>query len=188
MSHEARFRELFRDHYPAVARYVLARGYQAPDADDLIAGTFEVAWRRLDAVPPGRDAVPWLLTVARNLSRNEHRKTLRELSLMDRVPVCAAVSAETEADRRAEWAGLLRALEQLRPVDRDLILLVAWDQLTPSDAGRVLGLRPVTTRSRLHRARQRLAALLQEGPCAESVSLAAPPATTIPTIRIEEDL
>jgi RNA polymerase sigma factor (sigma-70 family) len=188
MSHEARFRELFRDHYPAVARYVLARGYQAPDADDLIAGTFEVAWRRLDAVPPGGDAVPWLLTVARNLSRNEHRKTLRELSLIDRVAVGEAVSAETEADRRAEWAGVFRALEQLRPVDRDLILLVAWDQLSPSDAGRVLGLRPVTARSRLHRARQQLVALLKDGPRGEAGSLAAPPAPTSPTISIEEDL
>jgi len=79
MTRDARFRALFSDHYPAVARYVLARGYQAADADDLIAATFEVAWRRLDAVPPDREAVAWLLTVARNLSRNAYRKTPREL-------------------------------------------------------------------------------------------------------------
>ena len=74
MSRETEFRALFGDHYASVAKYVLARGYQAADADDLIAGTFEVAWRRLDAVPSGRDAIPWLLTVARNLSHNAHRK------------------------------------------------------------------------------------------------------------------
>jgi RNA polymerase sigma-70 factor (ECF subfamily) len=54
------------------------------------------------------------------------------------------------------------ALGQLRSVDRDLILLVAWDGLSPSAACSVLGLRPVTARSRLHRARQRLAALLDK--------------------------
>jgi hypothetical protein len=54
MSSEARFRGLFDAHYSGVARYVLARGFQAADADDLIAATFEVAWRRLDtlAEPP----------------------------------------------------------------------------------------------------------------------------------------
>ena len=63
---------------------------------------------------------------------------------------------------RAASAEVMGALAQLKPVDRDLILLVAWDELTPSEAGQVLGLRPVTARSRLHRARQRLSALLQE--------------------------
>jgi RNA polymerase sigma-70 factor (ECF subfamily) len=86
MSSEARFRELFSDHYPAVARYVLARGFQAADADDLIAATFEVAWRRLDAVPAGESAVPWLLAAARNLARNAERKTKREQSLRDSSP------------------------------------------------------------------------------------------------------
>ncbi len=49
---------MFSDNYRVVARYVLARGYQEADADDLIAGTFEVAWRRLDSVPAGRAALP----------------------------------------------------------------------------------------------------------------------------------
>lgn len=85
MSRDATFRALFSDHYPVVARYVLARGYQPADADDLIAARFEVAWRRLDAVPPDREAVAWLLTVARNLSRNAYRKTQRELAVLDRL-------------------------------------------------------------------------------------------------------
>ncbi len=169
MSRDTEFRALFGDHYAAVAKYVLARGYQAADADDLIAGTFEVAWRRLDAVPPGRDAIPWLLTVARNLSHNAHRKARWELSVVDYPESDVAASAEAEADGRAEFVGVLRALRELRPVDRDLILLVAWDELTPPEAGRVLGLRPVAARSRLHRAHQRLAALLAAGPDADPV-------------------
>jgi len=69
---------------------------------------------------------------------------------------------------RAATAEVMSALIQLKPVDRDLILLIAWDELTPSEAGQVLGLRPVTARSRLHRARQRLSALLEESAAAAS--------------------
>ncbi len=168
MTRDARFRALFSDHYPAVARYVLARGYQAADADDLIAATFEVAWRRLDAVPPDREAVAWLLTVARNLSRNAYRKTQRELAVLDRLASSEPVRTETTGDGRSDWTQVRAALGSLKPLDRDLILLVAWDELTPSEAGEVLGLRPVTARSRLHRARQRLAQLLDTGPVEHS--------------------
>jgi RNA polymerase sigma-70 factor, ECF subfamily len=158
MDHDARFRALFDEHYPAVARYVLSRGHQAADADDLIAETFEVAWRRMDAVPSGRTAIPWLLTVARNLSRNARRKSRRELAFIDSLAKTVSASAELQVEDRQELAEVMRALGELKTLDRGLILLVAWDGLTPSEAGRVLGLLPTTARSRLHRARQRLSA------------------------------
>jgi DNA-directed RNA polymerase specialized sigma24 family protein len=81
-----------------------------------------------------------------------------------------------------------RALRQLRDVDRDLILLVAWDGLSPSQAGSVLGLRPVTARSRLHRARQRLAALVEDQHSTATPAPAAAPSTAATTqIREERD-
>ncbi len=160
MGNEARFRELFGEHHLAVARYVQARGAMAADADDLIAGTFEIAWRRLDHVPSGREALPWLLTVARNLSRNAHRKGLREQSLMERLMAEPRPSGQDDRAMRHREK-VLEALAALRPVDRDLFLLVAWDELGPSEAGQVLGLSPVAARSRLHRARRRLAELLE---------------------------
>jgi DNA-directed RNA polymerase specialized sigma24 family protein len=129
MSSEARFRELFNDHYPAVARYVPARVFHAADADDLddlddlLAATFEVAWRRFDAVPAGESAVPWLLAAARNLAHNAERKTKREQSLRDSLATEAAPWAEESVDMRAEWERVRVALRQLRDVDRDLILL-----------------------------------------------------------------
>jgi RNA polymerase sigma factor (sigma-70 family) len=180
MSSEVLFRGLFDAHYSGVARYVLARGFQAADADDLIAATFEVAWRRLDRVPAGEGALPWLLAVARNLARNEKRKITRGQSFQHGLASVAVPAGETGTDGRAEWEAVRVALGQLRRPDRDLILLVAWDGLSPTQAGRVLGLRPVTARSRLHRARQRLAALLdQQGIAAKPASKAgAPPAAT----------
>jgi RNA polymerase sigma-70 factor (ECF subfamily) len=157
---ERRFEEIFEAHYRAVARYLRTRGHAAADADDLIAGTFEVAWRRLDQLPPGREAVPWLLTVARNLSRNARRKSQREAVFVEGLAPVTVGSAEMKIEDRAAGVEVMAALAQLKTIDRDLVLLVAWDELSVAEAGQVLGLRPVTARSRLHRARQRMSALL----------------------------
>lgn len=74
MIDEARFRSRFEEHYHAIARYFLARGRNAAEADDLVAATFEVAWRQLDAVPRGEDALLWLYGVARHQLRNARRR------------------------------------------------------------------------------------------------------------------
>jgi RNA polymerase sigma-70 factor (ECF subfamily) len=164
VTREERFHALFEEHYRAVARFLRTRGHDPADADDLIAGTFEVVWRNMEKVPPGREALPWLLGIARNLSRNARRKSQREASFVNDLTATTLPWDELPIQDREESAVVLAALAQLRPADRDLILLVAWDELTPAQAAQVLGLRPVTARSRLHRARQRLRALLQESP------------------------
>jgi RNA polymerase sigma-70 factor (ECF subfamily) len=152
---------LFNEQYRAIARYFLARGHPQANAEDLVAATFEVAWRRLDAVPAGDEAVAWLFAVARNHSRNARRKTQREAAFISDLTPTVSSFDELASERREEFAETIDALGQLKPMDRDLILLVTWDELTPSQAGAALGLRPNAARSRLHRARQRLAALLK---------------------------
>ena len=184
MTQEARFQALFEEHYRAVARFVRMRGHGSADADDLIAGTFEVAWRQMDKVPEGREALPWLLGVARNLSRNARRKAQREASFVNELSSTTVSWAEMPIEDRAASAEVMGALVQLKPVDRDLILLVAWDELTPSEAGQVLGLRPVTARSRLHRARQRMSALLEESTASAS---GTPPASSPTSVSPQED-
>jgi RNA polymerase sigma-70 factor (ECF subfamily) len=167
---EERLNALFNEHYRVVARFLRTRGHSGADVEDLISATFEVAWRQIDAVPEGREAVPWLLGVARNLSRNAWRKAQREVSFIDALPSTTVAWAEMPVVERAEITEVMRALARLKPLDRDLILLVVWDELSPTEAGRVLGLRPVAARSRLHRARQRLHALLEEPAVAGSAS------------------
>jgi RNA polymerase sigma-70 factor (ECF subfamily) len=161
MSDESRFRELFEWTYPAVMRYAYNRGYRGADAEDVVAATFEVAWRRLDAVPDGEHALPWLLAVTRNLTRNASRRARREGGLIepwiepDDVATAGDLAEGVEA--REE---LLRALGALKEIDRELILLVARDGLDTARAGEVLSLKPAAARTRLHRARNQLAGLL----------------------------
>lgn len=156
MDAEQRFCRLFEATYPAVARYARHRGLSGHDADDLAAATYEVAWRRLDAVPGGEEALPWLFAVALNHLRNHRRKLARERSLLQRLPAPEPVPPTAEAGAFS-WQDIRRALDTLSVDDRELVLLVAWDGLSPARAARVLGLTPVATRSRLHRARARLA-------------------------------
>jgi RNA polymerase sigma-70 factor, ECF subfamily len=181
---EERFRALFGEHYRAVARFVRMRGHGSGDADDIIAGTFEVVWRQMDKVPEGREALPWLLGIARNLSRNAWRKSQNEASFVNEVSTVTVPWADMPIEDRAASADVMGALGQLKAVDRDLILLVAWDELSPSEAGQVLGLRPVTARSRLHRARQRLSALLEESTTSAS---GTPPASSPTSEPYQED-
>jgi RNA polymerase sigma-70 factor (ECF subfamily) len=154
---EGRFRALFESTYPALARYARHRGLSRADADDLVAGTYEVAWRRLDVVPAGDGTLPWLLTVERNLLRNQWRRRRRERAVMERLGPPRDDGSEMPT---VSWQDIRHALDRLSDEDRELILLIAWDGLAPAQAAIVLGLTPGAARTRLHRARGRLAQLL----------------------------
>src|ERR1700734_2651328 len=104
MESETRFRELFESTYPAVKRYARHRGLSGQDLEDLVAETYEVAWRRIDRVPAGEAAIPWLLTVALNHLRNRRRKLHRDRLLVERLAALGA-GRRTRQERGAPQAG-----------------------------------------------------------------------------------
>jgi DNA-directed RNA polymerase specialized sigma24 family protein len=69
---ETRFRAVFDVGYAALCRYARHRGLTGPDAEDLVAQTLEIAWRRIDDVPAA-EPLPWLYTVARCACRAARR-------------------------------------------------------------------------------------------------------------------
>ena len=146
-----RFERLFTAQYAAVAAYAKRRA--APvDADDAVAETFLVAWRRLDDVPD--DARPWLFGVARRVLANQRRAARRRAALYDR----AATSLIATGD--AVDTQVLHALARLSEPDREILLLAAWDGLTLAETTTVLGCSHTAAKVRLHRARYRLRAQL----------------------------
>jgi RNA polymerase sigma-70 factor (ECF subfamily) len=154
MADPARFRALFDAAYPAVRRYVLYRGMVGDRADDVVAETFLVAWRRLDDVPED-DPLPWLLAVARNLWLNQRRGDRRYAALLRRLPLPAYTPSPEESQ---DLDVVHRALGAIGEQDREILRLVAWDGLSSAQAGEVIGCSPGAARLRLHRARRRLAA------------------------------
>jgi RNA polymerase sigma factor (sigma-70 family) len=158
---ETRFRALFDLAYAPLCRYARHRGLTGPDAEDLVAQTLEIAWRRLDDVPAA-EPLPWLYAVAHNLWRNQARRDRRRRELLARFQAPPTAARE---DPAAGEPGVLRAaLASLSRSDQEVLRLVAWDGVTPADLAVVLGCSPVAARSRLHRARSRLAAELSIDP------------------------
>jgi RNA polymerase sigma-70 factor, ECF subfamily len=155
---ERRFDGIYAETYTAIRAY--ARRRCPPDlAQDIVAETFLVAWRRLDEVP--ENALPWLYGVARRTIANARRGSRRADALAERAAASLApVEARDIADRLGEVELIRRALAALPERDREAVLLVAWEGLGPADAARAAGCsRPAFT-VRLHRARKRLAAAL----------------------------
>jgi RNA polymerase sigma-70 factor (ECF subfamily) len=149
----ARFEAAFEQHHRAVLAFALRRTPNEADAEDAVAETFAVAWRRVDRLPEPEAAFPWLLATARRILANQHRGTGRRLRLGLRlnaqpqdVPTIHAV--ETPA---------LEALSRMRPDDQELLRLLVWDGLSQAEVGEVLGISANAVGIRRHRARGRFA-------------------------------
>jgi RNA polymerase sigma-70 factor (ECF subfamily) len=148
---EARFRTVF-SHLGAVTAYARRRGSRDPDA--VAAEAMTVAWRRLADVPAD-DPRPWLFATARNLLLAEARRS---------APPSAAPTEEIQPAFELHELDpeLDAALRSLGASDREALLLVAWEDLTPAQAAQALGINPTAFRVRLLRARRRLRAALEE--------------------------
>jgi RNA polymerase sigma factor (sigma-70 family) len=168
-----KFSELYRAHFDEVMRYALRRT-DPETAKDVVAETFLVAWRRLDAVPAdsGR-ASPWLYGVARRVLANSTRARLRAERLtarlgQDRSAASAAGTADA-AGSIAESDGLRQALGTLSELDQEALRLVGWEELDLAAAALAMGCSRATMAVRLHRARRRLEQALgmtERGPAA----------------------
>jgi len=128
-----------------------------------VADTFLVAWRRLTDMPA--DPLPWLLVIARNTIVNSRRARVRQLRLSDAVAALARVrSPEHGVDHEVIGrAVMLRALSTLTELEREALLLVAWDGLPPRDAAKVAGCSQRAFEVRLQRARARLTRAIDNG-------------------------
>lgn len=155
-----RFGLLFDTHRRAVLAYALRRLDDPEDAADVLAETFLVVWRRLDDVPRGDGARPWLLGVARRVLANQHRSARRRVGLADRLRRELATQLATVREPSESDLLVRRALATLSADDREILLLAGWEGLCPAEIAIAVGVRGVTARSRLHRARRRLRAEL----------------------------
>jgi RNA polymerase sigma-70 factor, ECF subfamily len=152
---EVRFAEVFA-HLDFVSAYARRRG--ARDPDGIAAEAMVIAWRRLADVPTD-DARPWLIATARNLLLAERRREpetgRRLLGEIDLEAPAEPLPAELDLDPE-----LAHGLRVLGEKDREALLLIAWEDLTPALAAASLGISPTAFRVRLHRARRRLSGLL----------------------------
>ena len=149
------FRSLFHENYRPLLAYARRR-LDAATADDVVAETFLVAWRRRDAVPSGHER-PWLYGIARNVIRNSTRSE-RRLQAFQQTLRGVPQSRPSDSEAVDEQAEVMRsALCELSEDDREILMLVTWEELPYADVGRVLDISANAVAIRVHRARKRLA-------------------------------
>ncbi|GAB2560608.1 RNA polymerase sigma factor [Kribbella endophytica] len=166
----ARFEAVFSACYDRLVAYYLRRVTNHGDVDDLVAETFLVAWRKLDAVPA--DALPWLYAVARRTLANYRRREDRRSALTEQLR--AAPVAQTSSGPEAA-ALTAAAWNELPERDRELLSLIAWEGLEVDQVAVALDCSRNAVRIRLHRARRRFEKLLRstdETPVAKTLSTA----------------
>lgn len=147
---EARFAEL----YPKVLAFSIRRTPSREIAEDIAAETFAVAWRRRDE--PVRTWLPWLYGIARQLIRNSARAAGRRERLQARLEAEPPIVLRDPADATTERQATLAAFAALPEADREILMLIVWEELSSTEGARVLGCTRAAFELRLFRARRRL--------------------------------
>ena len=152
-SRRDRFEEVAPGLIEPVRRY-LARRTDPETAEDVLAETLLVCWRRATELPD--EPLPWVYAVARNCLRNAERSARRQERVAARI-MALPPDAEPPED-----PALDEALATLRPEEAELLRLWAWEQLTPAEIGVVLGITPNAASTRLTRAKKKLSDRLRK--------------------------
>lgn len=166
-----RFEALFRQNADTVLAYA-ARRSDLDTAQEVVAETFAVAWRRLDVVPD--PALPWLLGVARKVLANERRSRSRAEALTLRLGRESVASSDDPADVVDARLSAQAALDRLLPAEREVLELLAWEGLSPAQAADALGCSRAAIAVRMHRARRRFHQLLDAPIEAQTLSSGSP--------------
>jgi RNA polymerase sigma factor (sigma-70 family) len=155
------FGAIFDRYADEIYRYI-ARRLGGDAAPDLAAEVFLIAFRGRGGFDPARGLVrPWLYGIAIKVIGRHRRAEIRRNRALARVPEPTAGEpfeerAAERMDARRLRPCLARALTGLSAAERDLLLLVAWADLSYDEAAQALGIPGGTARSRLHRLRVKL--------------------------------
>jgi RNA polymerase sigma-70 factor (ECF subfamily) len=159
----AAFEAIYEAYRPRLFGFLVRLSRRRDVAEDLLEETWLRLVSRAATLTDDARLAPWLFTVARNLyfswRRSRAVDTTRTSELDPAWPAPERGDSPFEAAARAELEGRVEAaLARLPLRDREVLLLVGVEGLTPSEAAAVCGLPAVTVRARLHRARERLVA------------------------------
>ena len=159
---EQRFAALYDAHLHRILGYVLRRTDEA-SAQDVVAETFLVAWRRLEDVPEGSETRLWLYGVARRVLANHRRKESRRDRLRSALELeLGSRRISAEGNVREPDPVVAETFGRLHARDRELLGLVAWECLDYRELAVVLGCSVNAAKIRVHRARRRFALQLSK--------------------------
>lgn len=151
------FQQLFQETRYSLSAYLVSRCNDPEQAADLFSETYLIAWQKLSSIPPKDQAKLWLFGVARNLMLKGFRQRRVTDALVERLAGelrrAQVEPLQTDDHQRAVLRAALNALSE---GDRELLMLTAWEGLTPREIAAVMGISANVIRVRLHRARHRV--------------------------------
>lgn len=178
---QAAFGVVFDRHVKSVYNHCFRLAASWTGAEDATQKTFLIAWRKRDDVRfAGGSALPWLLSVATNVVREERRSARRWLAALSRAapdPVAGGDLAEDVAERVDAERRMRRvsaAVRRLPRGEREVLALCVWSGVSYVDAAALLGITEGSVRARISRARSRLSRLLEPPPANGSADEDAP--------------
>ncbi|MGO4410906.1 MULTISPECIES: sigma-70 family RNA polymerase sigma factor [unclassified Brevundimonas] len=157
------WREMIMGFIPSLRAFAFSLSRNGADADDLVQETLTKAWAHRARFEPGSNLRAWLFTIARNSWYTNAAKRRREVP-DEEGRYAAGLTAEASQEWTAELTSLQAALNALPPEHREAIVMVGAAGLSYQEAADIAGCAVGTIKSRVNRARHRLALLLDEPP------------------------
>ena len=169
---DAELARVIATHRNALMRYAMRRLDDTSAAEDLVAETLVVVWKRFDDLPPRDEELFWLYGIAHRALSNTLRGRRRSLRLESRLAFEREDVTDIPRYGDEDIKVLVEALGQLRQDERELLQLTYWERLSYREIGLVLGCSEKAAGVRISRARQHLRNLLNSSkPDAELLPL-----------------
>ena len=161
MTNKAEYETALLAATPRLRAFAVSLTGRTPLADDLVQETLAKAWANMDMFTPGTNFIAWLYTILRNQFYSELRKSKREVEDNGSVYAATLVSLPSQ-EGHIEFQDFRAAFAKLAPDHRMALILVGASGLSYEDAAKVCDCALGTMKSRVNRARAKLAELMGE--------------------------
>jgi RNA polymerase sigma-70 factor (ECF subfamily) len=151
---------------PSLRAFAISLCGRVDQADDLVQETLYRALAHSDSFQPGTNMPAWLFTILRNLFRSDYRKRRREVEDRDG-KYAESLKSHPEQEGKIEFQELRAALNKLPSDQREALVLVGASGFSYEEAAQICNCAVGTIKSRVNRARTRLAELLSVEDAAE---------------------
>lgn len=153
---DAAFGEQMVAQIPYLRAFAISLSGSYSVADDLVQDTLVKAWSHADSFEPGTNFRAWLVTILRNTYFSQYRKRSREVQDSDNV-LAEQIPVKGGQESNVTMQDVQKALNQLAPEHREVLLLIGIAELSYEEAAQVCNVAVGTVKSRLNRARAKLA-------------------------------
>jgi len=153
------FADMMVAEMPYLRAFALSLSGSISVADDLVQETLVKAWSHADSFEHGTNFRAWLVTILRNTYFNQYRKLSREVQDSDHVHA-EQIAVGGEQESSLSMRDMQRAIDLLPPDQREILLMIGVTELSYEEAAQICNIAVGTVKSRLNRARARLAELL----------------------------